>query len=787
MDEFFRSYLKWGIHMSSKGLSIECLIAAAVGIAIAAARPATAQEAIQEVVVTAQKREENLQSTPIAISALSGDALQKRGVTDFAGIARTSPSINFTPYPSSNNTLILYMRGQGVSDPNQITADGSVALYQDGFYISRPQLSTFDLADVERVEVLRGPQGTLYGRNTTGGAVNIISRKPSGELDFKENLGFGNRGYMRSLTAIDLPKVGGLSSKVTLLYSNRDGFVKNPGPGEDFGKDRQKAGRVSLRWQSSENFAADYFYERGDLDSTPNYYQNPGLNGKVPGYVSSGEPNGTAWRPVDLPLGNGKYDANGLTLTWNLGAAMTFKSLTSYRGLDSTYTQDYADAFTDPTTVAFTGPVGFRTFDIVHSHSFTQEFQLVGDVGKRLKYVSGIYYFQEGASHFERVSIPIPAFLFYQTQNRFVAAEAKSRALYAQTTWTPPVLDDRLDLTFGARYTKDDRAATRNVDKSIAGLGVIAQETGASNDQHFSKFNPAFTANFGWTSDINTYLRIATGYKAGGSSESGGIGTFGRTFGPEKVTTYELGLKSYWLDRRVRLNAAAFQSRFSDMQLAFNTTPADLSIVLSQNAGKATVNGLELELLTLPFEGLNLSVDYTYLDPQIKEVTALAGTVFDPQVNPASPYKVGQNVAPVFQLPYAPKGIVNVSADYTFLHTARGSLSTQLNYRWQDRQYTTAPVGPAVPNSDLNSVPPYGVLDARLTWNLELANQKSARISLWGLNVTNERYPAHVIGGGNIVPFPGQVPGTTVGPGYYYQSIAWAEKPRYGIDLIYGF
>jgi iron complex outermembrane recepter protein len=773
--------------MLDRHSSTKCLIAATVGVAIAVARPAISQETIEEVVVTAQKRAENLQTTPIAISALSGDDLQKRGVTDFAGIAKASPSINFTPYPSSSNTLILYMRGQGVSDPNQITADGSVALYQDGFYISRPQLSTFDLADVERVEVLRGPQGTLYGRNTTGGAVNIISRKPSGELDFKENVGFGNRGYVRSLTAIDLPKVGGLSSKVTLLYSNLNGYVKNPGPGEDFGEERQKAGRVALRWEPSETFAADYFYELGDLDSTPIYYENASLDGKLPGYVGSGEPNGTAWRSVDLPLSRGTYDAHGLTLTWNLGAATTFKSLTSYRGLSSTFTQDYADAFTDPTTVAFTGPVGFRTFDIINSHTVTQEFQLVGNVGERLNYVSGLYYFKEGANHLEDVSIPIPALFFDQTSNRFVVANARSRAVYAQATWTPPVLNDRLGLTFGGRYTKDDRAALRDIQQYIAGFGLVAQETGASNDQHFSKFNPAFTANFAATSDVNTYLRIATGYKAGGSSEGAAIGTFGRTFGPEKVTTYELGLKSYWFERRVRLNVAAFHSRFSDMQLAFNTTPSDLSIVLSQNAGKATVNGVELELLVQPVEDLKLSVDYTYLDPKIQEVTALAGTVFDPKVNPASPYTVGQNVASVFRLPYAPKGIVNASADYTFLHAGRGSLGGQLNYRWQDRQYDTAPVGPAVPNADLDSVPPYGVLDARLTWTLELANQKSARISLWGLNVTNERYPAHVIGGGKIVPFPGQVPGTTVGPGYYYQSVAWAQEPRYGIDLIYGF
>ena len=135
------------------------------------------------------------------------------------------------------------MRGQGVADSMQITSDGSVALYQDGFYISRPQLSTFDLGDVERVEVLRGPQGTLYGRNTTGGAVNLISRKPTGELDFKQELSLGNRDYFRSLSSLNLPDWNGLKSKFTFLYSRKDGVVENL---DEFSRDYQE--EYQTRW-----------------------------------------------------------------------------------------------------------------------------------------------------------------------------------------------------------------------------------------------------------------------------------------------------------------------------------------------------------------------------------------------------------------------------------------------------------------------------------------------------------------------------------------------------------
>ena len=212
-------------------------IVVASGFLVTDARLAVAQEQateyLQEVVVTAERRTENLQTTPIAITALSAESLNKAGVTDFAGVAEQSTSLNFTPYPSSSNTLILYMRGQGgFADANQTTQDGSVGLYEDGFCIARPQAETFDLSDVERVEILRGPQGTLYGRNTTGGAVNIISQKPTGELGAKFSLDVGQRNYVRALATINLPTVlGGLSSKVTVLASNLAGNVTNYGLG----------------------------------------------------------------------------------------------------------------------------------------------------------------------------------------------------------------------------------------------------------------------------------------------------------------------------------------------------------------------------------------------------------------------------------------------------------------------------------------------------------------------------------------------------------------------------
>jgi iron complex outermembrane recepter protein len=807
--------------MSTTGARLRGVTFAAASLLIVDARLALAQqpsngdqsaptattEGIQEVVVTAQRREENLQTTPIAITAISADTLNKQGVVDFAGVAQSSTSLNFTPYPSSSNTLILYMRGQGVADANQITQDGSVGLYEDGFYIARPQAETFDLADVERVEILRGPQGTLYGRNTTGGAVNIISKKPTGEFDVKFSIDGGQRDYVRALGTMNLPAVAGISSKVTLLYSNLAGNVQNSG-GEDYNRENQKGARVSLRFDNGSPLTADYFWEIGEIDSTPIYYQDAALAAVIPGYPDTNGLADRTWEPIYLPVSVAKFNADGLTLNLKLGDSTTLRSLTGYRGLDSRFYQDYAGAFSNPETAAFEGITNFTSNDVVQSNQFTQEFQLIGDIGKDWNYVAGLYYFKEHAAHGEDGTIGIPGFdpqvpLYSEYSYRYVRANAQSRAAYGQITWK---IIEPLSFTVGARYTVDDRSALRNyyiyqtASYFIPPAGPLVPyplppelENGATNSLRFSKFNPAGTLNMAWTPDINTYFRVATGYKAGGSSEAGPIGAFGVTFAPENVTTYELGLKSYWADHTVRANLAVFHSQFRDMQLQFDTDPTNLAIVESYNAGSAHVNGAELELLFAPSPDFSLAINDTVLSTDLTDVNAVANTVFDPSVNPASPYKVGQNVAPLFRLPYAPNNILQTNLDWTMFHVGGGSLELFADWRLQGRQYDTATTGVLVPNSaTFYSIPSYGVVNGKLTWNFDTHGSKhTMKVSLWAKNLLDKQYQEHVIGQGaapfiavpNTSPPPAIIPQT----GYTYQAVAWAPRAQFGAQFEYGF
>lgn len=735
--------------------------------------------AIEEVIVTAQKREESIQETPIAITSLSADVLQNRGAVSYDSVVKASPSITFTTYPSSSNTLILFMRGQGVSDVMQVTAEGAVGLYQNGFYIARPQGSTFDLADVERVEILRGPQGTLYGRNTTGGAVNLISKAPSGELGLKQTLSFGSRDLFRSLTVVDLPAWQGMSSKISWLKSSKDGYVRNSGSGHDFGEQAQQAGRLALQWEVSDHLMVDYFFEKGELDSTPLYYQNAtwsdtAVIGPQGAYIypDASHPLDRTARPVDLELSTSDYEGHGLTLSWDISDSLAFKSLTGYRELNWDAYMDYVEAFAFVAGPSFMIPLSYQTDDFVRQHQFSQEFQLLGDaLDGRVEYLVGAFYSRESASHAQQLRIAT----FGAVTDKDVTAKAESHALYSQIFWTPPVLEDKLKLSLGARYTEDDRKAKR----FLAANGAVLEQ-GAFIEKTYKRFNPAFIVNYTWSHDISTYAKVSTGYRAGGFSEGAPIGRF-EPYSPENVTAYELGLKSYWFDQRLRLNMAFFESRFKDMQIDFQVDPADASVIQAQNAGEATVRGAEVELLFAPTGDLTLTLDYAYLNPEFDEVEALAGTAFDPAVNPASPYTVGQNIKGLFSFPQSPKHTVSLAADYTAYRFEHGSISLHLNYRFQSQTYTTYSTGSDVPGRDLYSNPSYGVWNGRITTTFELERGSELKLSAWGKNLTDKEYPLQTTAFGNVVATPGSL------AGYYTQAVPWAEPASYGIDLQFTY
>lgn len=694
---------------------------------------------IEEIYVTAQKRSENLQETPIAISAYSAEDMMKLGVTDVPTLVTQTPSVYGAPYPLSNTILTLYMRGQGNNDPMQITKDGSIGIYENGIYNSRPQSIIFDLADVEQVEVLRGPQGTLYGRNTTGGAMNIVSRAPSGEFGLRQLLSGGDRQQFRSITNIDLPAVARISSKITLAAGNDDGYVKNIGSSNNFNEKQYLGARLALLWKPTESFSADYGYTWADIRTTPGYLNNPSLAGLdvIDGATYRATKYET-YRAVDLRKSPTKIHDHTLTLTWELSPTTTLKSLTGQRNLDMTNYTDTVESY----------GLGIPVVDYLDSEQFSQEFQLIGSIGERVHYVAGLYYFDESAEHLQAgdfIFAGIPPIHY----DRYVEADSESQAVYAQLTWTPPVLDDKLELTFGARYTKDSRKASR--DYESAGFVIDANTT---NDQDFSRSTPSFTAAYAVHENLSIYAKAASGYRAGGSSESGS--DFRRTFGPETLDTFELGMKADWLRRRLRTNIALFHSDYEDIQLDVSPDPENVTITQTFNAGKAVIRGVEVDVIAALTPDLRLTLAYAMLDSEVKKVSV-----------PGSP--VG---AADFVIPYAPDNSFSAALDYTFLRFGTGSFVTNLNYAWKDDAYNTSGAGPNVPGRDYYRTRAYGLLNGRLTLEYQpAASRNPVRVSLWGRNLLDKDNAVYTSAIGSSFT------------GYSSSTFNYAEPFSYGLEV----
>lgn len=783
-------------------------LALAVGMAFAMPSTAVAQDAegaedagYGEIVVTAQRREEKLQEVPLAITAATGEDLANHGTTDLRGISQVAPSLNIMVYPNSSDTVSLTMRGQGVADAGQITKDGGVGLYVDGFYISRPQAALLDLGDPERIEVLRGPQGTLYGRNTTGGAVNIISSKPTGEWGGSASLTYGSRNLVRGLATVNLPMIGDqLAIKGTILFTEQDGYVKNFGSLRDYHESGQLAGRVAARWTPTDTLTIDYAFDRGRVVSTQPYYINPDLVGLVnpdtgpfgqvfAGYSADKDHTYTA---LDIGQSRAHFTDHQLTISWDVTDNLTIRSLSAFRKTRAFQDANYGLAQSYPIlyltdaqwagiygasipNMSFNGDLVAESQAWYRAKQWTQEFQLIGSIGDYVEYTGGLYYFKEKGSHQSDVQAYASQFFYpdpASLSQQYVEATSISKAAYLQVTLTPPVLDERLKLTLGGRYTEDKRRATRDRWYYLYSVpGYVQIENGVTNSQKFTNFSPSVNLAMQWTPDLMTYVRYSKGYKAGGSGESApNFAT--ATFGPEKVEAWEAGLKSQFLDRKVTFNASVFLNKFQNLQVDFAADPVNLSIVSTANAGKAEIKGAEAELMVRPVRSAGIRVTYAYLKPKIKQIIARDDTAFDPAFNVgvAGLFDVGDDISSYFTMPFVPKSALTVSGDWTMIDDGEHSLTAYASYSYQAGMYTSSVAGPAVPGRE------FWKSDARKVVNVRLAYKQAiddvdVTFAVFANNLFDRRAREFVIGVGSQVP-------TVNGPAGFFSTTAPYSEPR---------
>lgn len=678
----------------------------------AAALPDVSDQGLQDIIVTAQKREQNLQDVPIAISALSPAYLEKREITSIASLSGLAPNLKVDTAGANRTTSIIAIRG-GVQGNPQLYFEPSVGVYVDGVYVAKAQGSLFDVADIERIEVLRGPQGTLYGRNAVAGALNILTKKPSGELGGKVEASYGNYDYRRIRGTVDLPRLGIFSAKLSGQLAKRDGFYHVTG--NAFTDQAQtldsKSGMVQVRAQPADALTLDYVFDISVNDQQASYAQPISGTGTLAPFVGPRK----RVQNVSFNSNNFEYAQNwghALTATLDLGAIGTLKSITAQRK------QKYRDSLDlDGTPIALA--VSSRNS---RYKQFSQELQLTGQVD-RLNYVLGVYYFKDDGF----VSNPQSFFSGLSSTDSRFGFTTKAYAAYAQFDYK---ITDALTLTGGLRYTHEKKTVERYLARLPATGPVIVVNLpdGATPPANFEKISPTATLAYEFRSGLNVYARYAQGYRSGGfNAIASTTADVQRIFRPQVQNTYELGFKSRLLDNKLQLNIAAFQNDLSDLQLSVFVPGLSAASILV-NAGKARVRGLEIEAIARPSDRLTVQAGVGYLDG--KYLRYLDN---------------GVDVANNRAFTHAPKYTVSTSVDWAAMKTDLGKLNLIVDLNMVSDYYVSpapfVPTSPTQSAASLTRSPGRVMLDTRLVLSEIPVGSATATLSLWGRNLLNEDNP----------------------------------------------
>lgn len=697
---------------------------------LACATPAFAQsDGLEEIVVTAQKRSESLQKTPISLMAMTSADIETKGIVDLTDLRSQVPALQVTPHPNSSTTARVFIRGVGNND-DQITIDPSVAVYIDGIYVARGQGLSAEIAEVERIEVLRGPQGSLYGRNATGGAINYITRAPVlGEFQAKQSLSYGNYDMFRTRTRVNVPVGDTLAVELSYLHSQKNGFVKNLGTGvKRWGDQRRDAYRAAAIWQPVDGFDVRYTYDRSDIKDTPAFIVS------APFYPALAE-RPSAGSPLVKDLGRNDVTSQGhnLTMSWDVSDDLTIRSLTGYRKLDNLTRQNYM------TGVYGSDPLFLTQFD-QSQKQWSEELQLIGSAfDRQLEYVLGAYYFDEKGDSFDETISSRPRL------DRVATIHNRAYAVYGQATWRPTFAEG-LYLTGGLRWSRDERKATLNQTyvPSQGSPTVMPQGVG---DNNFTNVSPSAIIGYGITRDVNVYAKYSKGYKTGGYNlRASSIQRFNEGFGPETLDSFEAGIKSTWLDDRLRLNVAAFRSNYTDIQTNVQIDPTNVLITDVFNAGKARIQGVEFELTAMPTRGLTFSANYAYLDAGYRRIT-------DPVT--------GADITKSYIFIEAPRHTMTTSIEYAFPETPIGVLTANIDYSMQSKKQQSS-TDPRYLITD------YGLLNARLTLSDIPVGFGKWRLAAFGRNLTDKEY--------YISHFNAGAPGAFFG-----------EPRTYGLELTFEY
>ena len=730
----------WKIGLLTSAALWALPVAAQTGTTAEAAPTAASDEgsAIDEIVVTAQKRSESLQRVPLSISALSGDALANRAIDSLTSLATSIPSMTFGSY---GGTARISVRGIGFDMINP-GGEGRIAYHVDGVYISRPAATMGTFFDVERVEVLRGPQGTLYGRNATGGSINVITRKPADHLEGYVELGYGNYNALTAEGAISGPLAEGVGLRLAYTGEHRDGYGKNIVTGNDIDNARRYGFRGTLSAKLGENgkfdLIGDYYHEHDR--NYGNHYFGQGNAAITPFGFAFGGVVPTSRRDIANDFdpsndrtfwgvsGRGELNVGDLTLT----------SVTGYR--DSKWkTVTDLDITSAPLSI-------FSFFE--KSHQFSQELQVAGDIGAA-KFIVGGYYFNEKITGGSK--IPLDAALVFGPPSQFV------QGYWAQGTFNTDALagfgqldyalSDQFSLTLGARYSWERKKLNDFVQFDLfTPYPPEATDPNAIYQGANARSETAFTPKFGLQYEprmgLMFFANVSKGFKSGGFNIGDGNGGFA----PETLWSYEAGMKGTFADGRVRINATGFYYDYKNLQVS-KVVNATVPI---ENAAASTLYGAEAEITVMPVDGLRIEVAPAWLHSKYTDFRS---------ANPADPFNPTPVVLDGNQLIQAPELSLNSSMEYGFA-VGSGTLTLRGELNWQDRIYFT-PFNEAVVSRPANTKINAFVRYEMGNWNL----------SVYGRNLANKTTIASALVNSIAVGLP--VSGTLEPPRTYCIKIGY--------------
>jgi iron complex outermembrane receptor protein len=758
---------------TSKKLTSAAISAALIGSFLSPSA-SIAQEAkhktLEEVIVTARKTEENIQDVPVAITSLSGDELVKNSIVNVREVGQQTPSLLITAGAGNPTTPRLSIRGQ-VQNDTIFTVDPSVGIYLDDVYLGRAPGALLDMYDIQRVEVLKGPQGTLYGRNTTGGAIKIISNRADSTAGLTGFLkaGFGNYNAKTVQGAANVPLIEDkLAVRVAGLVNKRDGYseatIVNPATGQTVNQvDTDNKDTRSVRLDAILN-ATDKFdlelngdyseiHTNGSLSSNLNGdvaaapFSTVGASvGSIATYRNWTQSSSTIYKAITNvdPVAEVRSWGSSLAGTYSFSGDLALKAIYAHREMSGHYTYDV-----DGTNMPVVG-----TDQAPNAKQDSVELQLTGTSFDDLDWVTGLYWFKETGGEFSKqfatgtVANPVGNYL-----PQFGDGENKSKSAYGQATYH---LTDSLSLTGGLRWTGDTKS-WRGSNYTVPGPAFSTyicnftlpypgvDQTACVSDLSHNYKHISWTASVDWQvlDDVLLYLKNSNGYRAGGQNMRGKLPVELVPFNSETVTDWELGVKSTFFENRVRLNADVYRSAYKDIQNSVfvqtvGATGAPATATVVTNLTNGTVEGAEVEIAAQLTDSFELNVVGSYLDVQYDLSTLEAS--------------------------FAPTWKYAVGGTYTQPLSA-GELAVNLNYSWKDSYLAnTSKSVNQTPGATTEAI---GLINGRIS--LELANIDTT-VGLWGTNLANKKWTAN-----NLL--------FSVTPAYTFVNASPQEPRMFGMDI----